>query len=64
MKIKVVMSVDVDPESWAAAYGDAEVLGEDVRRYVGGLVAGAEATRRGAIVAVDVRCRPVTPTEY
>jgi hypothetical protein len=64
MKVKVVMSVEVDPALWVAAYGPAEVsVGEDVRRYVGGLVAAGEATRRRAIVGVDVKCKPVPPTD-
>jgi hypothetical protein len=66
MRIKVVLTVDVDPSAWVGAYGPADVnVGEDVRRYVGGALATTEATRLGAIVGVDVKClRPSRPTEF
>jgi hypothetical protein len=66
MKVKVVLTVDVDPSAWVGAYGPADVnVGEDVRRYVGGALATAEATRLGAIVGVDVKCRrPAPATEF
>jgi len=63
MRIKVQLSVEVDAEVWAQNYGPLQVdQRDDVCRYLGGLVAGAEATRRGAIVGVSVRCRPVQPS--
>lgn len=63
VSVTVVLTVQVDPEAWLQSYGPVETsVSEDVRRYVGGVVSGSEATRRGALVGVDVDCAPLPPT--
>ena len=55
IKVQVIVTVEVDPDAWVRAYGTAESsVADDVRRYVGGLVATGEATYRRAVIGVDV----------
>lgn len=53
MKVRVVLSVDVDPEAWALIYGTApEDIASDVHTYVVGQVQGSAAADEGAITDV------------
>jgi hypothetical protein len=56
MKIRVTLTIEVDPEAWTLAYGtEPEDLREDVKTYVLGTVAECAAAREGGIQNVLVR---------
>lgn len=55
MKVRVTLSIDVDPEAWTDTYGieGAAEIRADVKQYVRGLVSGCAAADEGAIVDVE-----------
>lgn len=57
MKVRVTLSLDIDPESWSLAYGtnprDLAALREDVRSYVLNDIQNAPPVEEGGIT--DVR---------
>lgn len=61
MKVRVVLSVEVDPETWELVYGTdaiakggAKLLREDVRCYVEAQVYGSAAREAGAITNTEL----------
>jgi hypothetical protein len=56
MKVRVTLTVEVDPAAWQLAYGtETEDLREDVRNYIAGSVEESAAAQEGGITKVDVR---------
>ncbi|MFE9381767.1 hypothetical protein ACFYMO_00800 [Streptomyces sp. NPDC007025] len=56
MKVRITLTLDIDPEAWSLAYGtttEAAAVREDVRSYVLNSVQGAPAVEEGGIT--DVR---------
>jgi hypothetical protein len=55
MKVRIVLTVDVDPEAWANEYGvDRSEVREDVKRYVGTSMHDWASSRD---LINDVECR-------
>ena len=55
MKVRVAMTVEVDPEAWDLMYGcgtDAKAVREDVQTYFTGYVESCPAWEGGAVSLV------------
>lgn len=53
MRVRVTLTVDVDPDAWEMTYGTPRFeLREDVREYVREHVQGSAAADEGAILGV------------
>lgn len=56
MKVRVTLTIEVDPESWDMTYGvEPERIRTDVREYVLNQVQGSAASDEGAIVSVTLK---------
>jgi hypothetical protein len=56
MKVRVTLTIDVDPEAWVLAYGCLpKDVREDVKTYVAGCMAGSAAADEDAIQNVTIR---------
>jgi hypothetical protein len=55
MKVRVVITVEVDPDAWEETYGtDRRDLRRDVRDHVLNDIAESAAAYEGAIISVNV----------
>lgn len=54
VKVRVALTLEIDPEVWALEYGEQENLREDVRGYVLEMIYGASASESGAIADVKL----------
>ena len=54
IKIRIELTVEVDPETWDLEYGTEE-LRQDVKDYVLNHVQGSAASESGAIVSTTLR---------
>ena len=54
MKVRVTLSLEVDPAAWRDLYG-ADDIRADVQRYVANQVAQSAAADAGAIVSTSLR---------
>ena len=61
MRVRVVLSVEIDPEAWEALYGTGatgQLLREDVRVYCEAQVYGSAAREEGAITHTRLATDP------
>jgi len=56
MKIRVSLTVEIDPETWSHTYGDEPETraewADEIRRHILNDIAGSSAAEAGAIVEV------------
>lgn len=63
MKVRVVLSVDVDPDAWRAEYGDETLTAADIREAVRSSIAEAAATP-GIVAPNDDEGRIILDVRY
>lgn len=56
MKVRVTLTIDVDPEAWTLAYGtEPDQIRDDVKTYVLGTVQHSPPANEGGILNVIAR---------
>lgn len=56
MKVRLTVTLDIDPEAWDLAYGtgtDRKSIREDVLQYLQGFLDGCSAIEEGGIRSVE-----------
>jgi hypothetical protein len=56
MKVRITLTLDIDPERWESVYGtEREQLRDDVRSYIEHSIWGSAAADAEAITRVEVK---------